>query len=233
MRMMSRNCPKLKDSNHFFVLQRLLWKSLSLREGDSSRVHQYERNILHAISEEKRFNVFDFIFQEIWNVAVSNNRSCSYAPYIMKIIEKVSNKTFVKNVEHTKLWPNKQFTSIKLGARTRIPPPDAPSNYWGSSPGLLKMPRGIFTACRASKEVIIKRQEVILRDQHIIHRKHEIVEPLEEFDEIEVEFVDPYGSLTAEELAYFQMGEAGSSNAPHGNINDKNDDDEPDDGEEE
>jgi hypothetical protein len=29
------------------------------------------------------------------------------------------------------------------------------------------------------------------------------------------------------------MGEAGSSNAPHGNINDKNDDDELDDGEEE
>jgi hypothetical protein len=36
------------------------------------------------------------------------------------------------------------------------------------------MLRGIFTACKASKEVIIKRQEVILRNQHIIHRKLEI-----------------------------------------------------------
>jgi hypothetical protein len=35
-------------------------------------------------------NVFDFIFQEIWNVVVSNNRSCAYAPYIMKMIEKVN-----------------------------------------------------------------------------------------------------------------------------------------------
>jgi hypothetical protein len=179
------------------------------------------------------FNVFNFIFQEIWNVVVSNNRSCAYAPYIMEMIERVSQKTFVKNVEHTKLRPNKQFTSIKPGARTRIPPPDAPSNYRGSGLGLLKMLRSIFTACKASKEVIIKRQEVILRNQHIIHRKLEIVEPLEEFDETEAELVDPYGSFTVEELAYFQLGQAGSSNVPNGNNNDKNDNDEPDDGDEE
>jgi hypothetical protein len=141
----------------FLVLHQLIQKTLAPREGDSYRVYRYERIILHAISEEERFNVFDFIFQKIWNVVVSNNRSCPYAPYIMKMIEKVSKKTFVKNVEHTKLWPNKQFTSIKLGARTQIPSPDAPSNYRGSGPSLLKMLRGIFTACRASKEVIIKR----------------------------------------------------------------------------
>jgi hypothetical protein len=170
--------------------------------------------------------VVDFIFQEIWNVAVSDNWSCAYEHYIIKTIEKVSKKTFVKNIEHTKLWPNKYFTSIKSGVRTRIPPLDSPSNYWGLGPGLLKMIRGIFIACKASKEVIIKRQEVILRNQHIIHRKLEIAELVQEFDEIEAMFVDPYGSLTAEELAYIQMGEAGSSNAPHGNNNDKDDGDE-------
>jgi hypothetical protein len=179
------------------------------------------------------FNAFDFIFLEIWNVAVSNNWSCAYAPYIMKMIEKVSKKTFVKNVERTKLQPNKWFTSIKPRARTWIPPLDAPSNYHGSGPGLLKMLRGIFIAYRACKDVIIKRQEIILRNQYIIHRKLEIAEPLEEFDETEAALVDPYRSLTVEELAYFQMGDTGSSNAPHGNNNDKNDDDELDGGEEE
>jgi hypothetical protein len=121
----------------------------------------------------------------------------------MKMIEKVSKKTFVKNVEHTKLWPNKQFTSIKPRAKNQIPPPDASSNHWGSVMGLLRMLRDIFIACKVSKEAIIKRQEVILRYQHIIHCKFEIIEPLEEFDETEAELVDPYGSLTAEELAYF------------------------------
>jgi hypothetical protein len=70
------------------------------------------------------------------------------------------------------------------------------------------MLRGIFTACTTSKEVIIKRQAVILRNQHIIHHNLEITEPLEKFDETETELVDPYRSLTAKELAYFQMGEA-------------------------
>jgi hypothetical protein len=58
-------------------------------------------------------------------------------------------------------------------------------------------------------------------------------EPLQEFDETKAELVDPYWFLTAEELAYFQMGEVRSSNAPHGNHNDKDDGDESDDGDEE
>jgi hypothetical protein len=58
-------------------------------------------------------------------------------------------------------------------------------------------------------------------------------EPLQEFNETEAELVDPYGFLRAKELAYFQMGEAGRSNAPHDNNNDKDDDDKSDDGEEE
>jgi hypothetical protein len=95
------------------------------------------------------------------------------------------------------------------------------------------MLRGIFIACKASNEVIIRRQEVILRNQHIIHHKLEIAKPLKEFDETKAELVNPYESLTIEELAYFHIGEVGSSNAPHGNINDKNDNDESDDGEEE
>jgi hypothetical protein len=49
----------------YFMLHQLLRNTLSPREGDSSRVPRYERNILHAISEEERFNVFDFIFQKI------------------------------------------------------------------------------------------------------------------------------------------------------------------------
>jgi hypothetical protein len=95
------------------------------------------------------------------------------------------------------------------------------------------MLRGIFRACKASKEDIIKRQEVIIRNQYIFDHKLEITEPLQEFDETQAELVDPYESHTTEELAYFQLGEAGSSNAPHGNNNNKDNGDESDDGEEE
>jgi hypothetical protein len=49
---------------------------------------------------------------------------------------------------------------------------------------------------------------------------------------IEAEIVDHYGSLTAEDLEYFPMSEAGSSNTPHDNNNDENDDEQSKDGEE-
>jgi hypothetical protein len=40
----------------------------------------------------------------------------------MMMIEKVSKKIFVKNVEHTKLSPNKQFSSsnLELGLRFHL-----------------------------------------------------------------------------------------------------------------
>jgi hypothetical protein len=41
---------KVEGFKPFFVLHQLLRKTLSPREGDSSRVPRYERNILHAIS---------------------------------------------------------------------------------------------------------------------------------------------------------------------------------------
>jgi hypothetical protein len=56
-------------------------------------------------------------------------------------MRRLAKKTFGKNVEHTKLQSNKKFTSIKSGARTQIPPPDAPINYRGSGPGFLRMLR--------------------------------------------------------------------------------------------
>jgi hypothetical protein len=43
---------KIEGFKPFFLLHRLLQKTLSPREGDSSRVPEYERNILHAISEK-------------------------------------------------------------------------------------------------------------------------------------------------------------------------------------
>jgi hypothetical protein len=43
------------------VLHQVIQKKLAPREGDSSRVPQYERNLLKVISEKTKFLVFDFI----------------------------------------------------------------------------------------------------------------------------------------------------------------------------
>jgi hypothetical protein len=55
---------KFEGFKLFFVIQRLLRNTFSPKEGDSFRIPQYVRNILHAISEEESFNVFNFIFRK-------------------------------------------------------------------------------------------------------------------------------------------------------------------------
>jgi hypothetical protein len=85
------NAPTITNFKpEMIVLRRVIRKILAPREGDSSMVPQFERNLLKAITKKTKFNVFDFILQEIWNIAISNNRSCAYAPYIMALIETVS-----------------------------------------------------------------------------------------------------------------------------------------------
>jgi hypothetical protein len=94
------------------VLHRVIRKTLTPREGDSSRVPQFEMNLLKVITEKTKFNAFDFIIQEMWNIAISNNHSCAYAPYIMVLVEAISKRTFVKDVDHIPLHPKKRYNLL-------------------------------------------------------------------------------------------------------------------------
>jgi hypothetical protein len=68
------NAPTITNfKSEMIVLHRVIRKILAPREGDSSRVPQFERNLLKVISEKTKFNAFDFIIQEMWNIAISNN----------------------------------------------------------------------------------------------------------------------------------------------------------------
>jgi hypothetical protein len=68
------NAPTITNFKpEMIVLHRVIRKTLAPGEGDSSRVPQFERNLLKAIFEKTKFNAFDFIIQEIWNIAISNN----------------------------------------------------------------------------------------------------------------------------------------------------------------
>jgi hypothetical protein len=102
----SFNAPTITNIKpEMIVLHRVIWKTLAPKEGDSSRVPQFERNLLKAITEKTKFNAFDFIIQEMSNIAISNNHSCA-------MIEAVSKRTFVKDVEHIPLHPKKQHNSL-------------------------------------------------------------------------------------------------------------------------
>ena len=89
----------------YHVLYRMLRKTLHPSGGDANRVNNYSRNLLKWVGESQKFNVFDFIYHDIYNISYTPIRSCGYSPYIMFMIEHVSGKRFAKDVPHKKLQP--------------------------------------------------------------------------------------------------------------------------------
>jgi hypothetical protein len=98
--------------------------------------------------------VFDYIIDEIWNIAINPQRSCGFALYIMCMIETVAHERFYKDVAHEPLCP----IVLKDPRSCRTSPPlDVASTRTTCSSGasssssinslFLKMFRGIFTMC--------------------------------------------------------------------------------------
>jgi hypothetical protein len=67
---------------HFLVLHRMRRRTLASRIGYLEAIPPYERNLLDALMKSVRFDVFEYIVDEIWNIATNPLRSCDFAPYI-------------------------------------------------------------------------------------------------------------------------------------------------------
>jgi hypothetical protein len=67
---------------HFLVLDRMMRKTLAPRIGYSKAIPAYDWNLLDALMKPVRFNVFEYIVDEIWNITTNPPRSCGFAPYI-------------------------------------------------------------------------------------------------------------------------------------------------------
>jgi hypothetical protein len=90
---------------HFLVLHWMMRKTLAQRIGYSEAIPTYEQNLLDAIMKTTRFDVFEYIVDEIWNIATNPARSCGFAPYIQFMIETVAHEKFYKDVKHEPLRP--------------------------------------------------------------------------------------------------------------------------------
>jgi hypothetical protein len=223
------------------VMHRLLLVTLSPQIGDSTVIPQYERNLLRAYYERKRFNVPAFTFMEIVNISTSPLRSCGFAPQIMVIIEKVTQEVLVKDVVCGDLKPNTPRLSVyprgsspPLAATSIVRTRGATSSSSSSGGStLFKMFKSIVGMCRSSRH----RQDVILENQCNFHHHMCLQEPFAEFDE-EPEPQDPFASLTPTDWAFFGLDQSSSSRAHEdddGNENDEEgdgDDDYDDDDEE-
>jgi hypothetical protein len=90
---------------HFLVLHRMMRKTLVPRISYLEAIPAYERNLLDALLKPVRFDVFEYIMDEIWNIATNPLRSCGFAPYIQFMIESVAHEKLYKDVRHDSLCP--------------------------------------------------------------------------------------------------------------------------------
>jgi hypothetical protein len=103
-------------------------RSLALRIGYSEAIPAYDRNLLDALMKPVLFDVFEYIVDEIWNIATNPLRSCGFAPYIQFMIESLAQEKFYKDVRHDSLRPAVPKHPRDSRAGSSAAPTDAPSH---------------------------------------------------------------------------------------------------------
>jgi hypothetical protein len=181
--------------------------------------------------------VFEYIIDEIWNIATNPLRSCGFAPYIQCMIEVLAHEKFYKDVAHEPLRPivpKDPRTSHTASSSPDVTPSRTTHSGGASSSssaniGILKMFWGIFTmCCRIDQrmEVIEQRIQIVRCKQEIIHSQRD--DPLLEFPGVPVfpPVPYPYVSLTPTELAAFGIGPAHVSGDDDDDDSEETEDDE-------
>jgi hypothetical protein len=186
-------------------------RTMAPRIDYSEAIPASERNLLDALMKPVHFGVFEYIVDEIWNIAINPLRTCGFTPYIQFMIESVAQEKFYKDVCHDYLCP----AVPKDPRASHVDSAAAPSytTHSGGAPsapatnsGILKMLQGIFATCRHTdkrRNVMNQHLQIVRCNQEIIHSQWD--EPLQEFPDIPIfpPVPDPYGSLTPAELAAF------------------------------
>jgi hypothetical protein len=194
---------------HFLVLHRMMRKTLAPRIGYSDAIPTYERNLLDTLMKPVRFNVFEYIMDEIWNIATNLLRSCGFAPYIQHMIKVVTMEKFYKDSKHEPLRPvvPKDPRTHRASSLAPVAPrttrSDGASSVSSTNSGFLKMLRDIFVMCQCMNQrmdIMEQRLQIMRHNQEIIHSQWD--EPLLEFPDVHVfpPIPDPYASLTPVEL---------------------------------
>jgi hypothetical protein len=139
---------------HFLVLHRMMRKTLTPRIGYSEVIPACERNLLDALMKHVRFDIFEYIVDEIWNIATNPLRSCGFAPYIQYMIEMVTKEKFYKDSRHDPLRPvvpkdpRTSHASALASAAPRTTRIGGASSASSTNYVFLKMFRSIFAMCR-------------------------------------------------------------------------------------
>ena len=102
---------------YYSILNRLFRKTLTPRDENPSDISVHAKNLMSRMQPDPRggdFSVGDFIWEEIKHISETPLKTCGYAPYIMRVILKVTRRNFGMDVKHEPL-------RIKHPKHVRVP----------------------------------------------------------------------------------------------------------------
>ncbi|KAJ1262227.1 hypothetical protein BS78_09G090900 [Paspalum vaginatum] len=109
-------------------LHSLIRSTVAPKSGDLSHLQIITKSLLNFFLEHgQKFSVFDFIWEEIVGCAYNSLKTRTHAPYLMKMIEEVTNKNYVKEITH-ECYRVKKIThrQPKIFTKPKLPPSTSP-----------------------------------------------------------------------------------------------------------
>jgi hypothetical protein len=90
----------------YLVLNMLFRKTICPRDEDLTNISQFVKNLLaHMRDGAPPFSMMDFVWEEIKGISMNPQKTCSFAPYLMFMIEDITNMTFSKDGLHMPIRP--------------------------------------------------------------------------------------------------------------------------------
>jgi hypothetical protein len=90
----------------YSVLNRLFRKTICPRDGDPINISQFAKSLLaHMRDGAPPFSVMDFVWEEIKGISMNPQKTCRFVPYLIFMIEDVTNRIFLKDGFHMPIRP--------------------------------------------------------------------------------------------------------------------------------
>jgi hypothetical protein len=108
----------------YAYLNRLFRRTVTLSEGDGTKILAYNKNILAVMAPNANgfeFFIFDFIWEEIKAISDNSLKRCGYAPYLMHMIERATARVFFCEKEHNPLWIKNDLRASVENSRAAAP----------------------------------------------------------------------------------------------------------------
>jgi hypothetical protein len=104
-------------------MNRFFRKIICPRDGDPTNISHYANNFLANMRDgAPAFSVIDYIWEEIKGISLNPQKNCSFAPYLMFIIEDVTNRSFPKDGFHMPLRTTPTKKPLIPPAQASSPP---------------------------------------------------------------------------------------------------------------